>query len=164
MKPRETVRAGAESGRPKVRPARIDDADALAQLATQLGYPSSREQVERRLGALLGEPGHVVLLAEAEPAGARVPQIAGWIHAYVKGTIESDPAVELGGLVVDEAWRGRGVGRLLMGYAERWARRIGCAAVTARSNVMRESAHAFYRKLGYNVVKSQHVFRKSVAP
>ena len=150
-----------------VRPASVEDAEALARLSLQLGYPSSREEVERRLGPLLGQPGHAVLIAEAEREGDRAPgegtQVVGWIHGFVERTVESDPTVEIGGLVVDEAWRGRGVGRLLMAYVERWARSVACNTVTVRSNVTRERSHAFYQTLGYAAVKSQQVFRKTVA-
>ena len=36
-----------------LRPARLTDAPAFANLATQLGYPSSPRQVEERMTAVL---------------------------------------------------------------------------------------------------------------
>jgi GNAT superfamily N-acetyltransferase len=62
--------------------------------------------------------------------------------------------------VVDEQARGAGVGRALMARAEQWARDHGCVAVTLRTNVVRTEAHAFYEKLGYGNVKTQHAYRK----
>jgi len=142
-----------------VRRAELRDAEALAELSRQLGYPSPREQVEARLRQLLASAEHAVLVAE----DARDGSIAGWVHAYVERTLESDATAEIGGLVVSEGRRGAGVGRLLMEHAERWARGTGCATVTVRSNVIRERAHAFYLQLGYAPVKSQRVFRKTLA-
>ncbi len=77
-------------------------------------------------------------------------------------TLESDPAAEVFGLVVDAAHRGRGVGRLLMEAAEAWAARQGYAEVRLRSNVVRKDAHEFYGRLGYEVSKTQANFRKRV--
>ena len=51
-------------------------------------------------------------------------------------------------LLVDEAWRGRGVGRALM---ERWqadARALGCGMAMTSTQVDEPAQH-FYRKLGY---------------
>jgi GNAT superfamily N-acetyltransferase len=146
-----------------IRPATLGDAEPLARLAGQLGYPSSPDEVERRLKQILARPEHTVLVAEARQAQAG-RDLAGWVHAYVVRTVESDPTVQIGGLVVEESWRGRGVGRLLMAEAERWARSTDGAAVTLRSNVIREGAHAFYQRLGYALIKSQQVFRKAIQP
>ncbi|HEV2425837.1 MAG TPA: GNAT family N-acetyltransferase [Terriglobia bacterium] len=168
MQSRKAVRReGVALGTVTVRPAAIRDAEALARLSVQLGYPSSRERVERRLASLLGQPGHVVLVAEAESEGGGMPQtsqqVVAWIHGFVQPLVESDPTAQIGGLVVDEEWRGRGAGRLLVEHLERWARSASCATVTVRSNVVREEAHQFYQKMGYRVVKTQRVFSKKVA-
>lgn len=168
MGPPETLQPeiDAQTG-VSIRPARVEDGEVLAQLSGQLGYPSSRAEVERRLVPLVGQPAHALLIAEAEPEGGGTagtrPQVVGWIHGFIKHTIEADPMVELGGLVVDEAWRGRGVGRLLIEAVERWARSVECATVTVRCNAIREQAHVFYQNLDYSVVKTQRVFRKSLA-
>ena len=144
-----------------VRSATARDVEALAQLAGQLGYPSSSEQIDRRLAEILGHPEHAVFVAEI-PAGGKEPRIAGWVHAAVARTVESDPSVEICGLVVEESLRSCGVGERLLVEAEHWARGGGLTTITVRSNVIRERAHAFYQRLGYQVVKSQRVFRKEI--
>ena len=45
-----------------------------------------------------------------------------------------------------------------------WAREMGCRAVSLRSNVVRDGAHAFYEKAGYRRIKTQHVFQKELKP
>ena len=144
-----------------VRSATVGDAAALAILSGQLGYPSSRDEVERRLAEILVHPEHVVFVAEITGKGSDL-RVAGWIHAAVMRTVESDPNVEVVGLVVDESLRSSGIGERLVEQAEQWARGFGLATMTVRSNVVRERAHGFYQRLGYRIVKSQRVFRKQI--
>lgn len=88
--------------------------------------------------------------------------MAGWAHVFLLLSVQSDLRVEVAALVVDEACRGLGVGKALMRHTEEWAVEQGCAAVSLRSNVIREGAHRFYQGLGYAVVKTQHAFRKKL--
>jgi GNAT superfamily N-acetyltransferase len=131
------------------------DVPAVARLAGQLGYPSTEEQVASRFGAVarLGSGG--VYVAAAEPDG-----VVGWIYVALQVTIEGDPGAEVWGLVVDEAHRGRGIGKRLMEHAEGWARERGFQDVSLRTNIIRKDTHRFYRSLGYEVVKTQYKMRK----
>jgi GNAT superfamily N-acetyltransferase len=54
-------------------------------------------------------------------------------------------------LVCDEAERGGGYGRALMGWLEDEARREGCAALQLDSGTQRQAAHAFYFRYGLRV-------------
>jgi GNAT superfamily N-acetyltransferase len=139
-----------------IRPARLEDAPALANLATQLGYPSSSVQVEERLRRVLADPNHCVATAVSGDA------IAGWVHAYLCCLVESDPHVEVGGLVIDQTYRGIGIGTKLLEKVEEWARENCCGTVSVRSNVNRQQAHKFYLSRGYKLIKSQHAFRKQL--
>lgn len=141
-----------------VRPAAAGDAPALAGLCTQLGYPSTPEQVARRLAEILPRPENAVFVAEVEG------QAAGWIHVFVSRMLEAEPFLEVGGLVVDEARRGLGLGGALMAEAEDWSRRRGVLEVRLRSNIIRKDAHRFYDSLGYANVKSQFTFHKRLDP
>ena len=144
-----------------VRLAALDDAAALARLSGQLGYPAAEDDVARRLAQIIGKPDHAVFVAEITQPNL-APRVAGWVHGFVQRIIESDPTVEIGGLVVDESRRGLGFGALLVDQLERWARGTDCGAITVRSNVVRERAHAFYQRLGFAPVKTQRVFRKAI--
>ena len=148
-----------ESARVTVRPATLADAAALATLTGQLGYPSTLEQIAQRLAQISTLPDHAVFVAEVVQSHGAAG-VAGWVHGSVRRILENDPFVEIGGLIVDENQRGLGIGALLMDQLERWARGMGCGAVTVRSNVVRGRAHAFYQRRGYATVKTQHVFRK----
>lgn len=139
----------------RLRRARLRDAEPLAALCSQLGYPSSPEEARRRLQRLGQHPDHAVYVAEDEGGTA-----IGWIHIFLRPLLEEDLAAEIGGLVVDEAHRGLGIGHRLLERAERWARRHGCHTVVVRSNIIRLEAHRFYEKCGYREVKTQRVFHK----
>jgi len=131
-----------------------DDLPALANLCTQLGYPSTAEEVKHRLETILEQEGHAVFVVEMDG------QAAGWVHVYASPTIESETCAEIGGLVVDKAHRGQGLGKALLAKAEMWARQGGIPEVRVRSNVIRKEAHLFYEALGYENIKTQFTFRK----
>jgi len=138
----------------RVRRARLADAPRIAALATQLGYPSPTSEVRKRLERIRHDDGHFVSVAEIDG------QVVGWVHAFVKYSIDAGPRAEIGGLVVDEGHRGAGLGKLLMSEAEELARSRELEGVYLRSNVLRESAHAFYEAMGFRKIKSQHCFLK----
>lgn len=54
-------------------------------------------------------------------------------------------------VVVDTAWRRRGIGRLLMEDAVRRAREAGCYKLVLASNKALRPAHSFYESLGFAI-------------
>lgn len=138
------------------RRARAADAAALADLCTQLGYPSGPQEIAERLDALDRQTDTVVCVAEAGQ------QVIGWVQGTLTELLVAARYVEIGGLVVDEQHRSRGIGRQLMAAAEQWARDQGCTEVRLRSNVIREGAHCFYEALGYRCIKTSLTFQKDL--
>jgi GNAT superfamily N-acetyltransferase len=130
----------------------------MARLAGELGYPMSTAEMTRRLGVLLPNERHHVAVA------ATGKDLLGWVHVEHRFSLEGGDRAELMGLVVGSSARRRGVGRKLVDAAETWARARGISAVTVRSNAARELSHPFYEALGYLREKTQHVYRKVVAP
>ena len=146
-----------EAMSPMIRLARLEDTDALANLAGQLGYPSTVEQIRRRFEVLMEKSDeNAVFVAEANG------KILGWVHVHIYSLLVDDPETEIGGLVVDEAARGQRIGEELMQAAEAWTLEKGCSSVYLRSNVIRTHAHEFYKRIGYSVIKSQYAFRKKL--
>ena len=141
-------------GGPAIRPATTADREALARLSTQLGYPMSPEQADARLRELSASDDQALLVAESEG------RAVAWIQTEVSRVFEALRQAEICGLVVDEGFRSSGIGRRLVEEAERWARARGCRVIRVRSNVIRERAHAFYRRAGYVQIKTQRVFEK----
>ena len=149
--------AAAQKFSGEIRTARPEDSARIAELAGQLGYPSSAAEIERRFAGMKASGEHVVFVAQLADGS-----IAGWIGAFVYRSVEADARIEISGLVVDDRFRSQAVGRFLLERAEAWAREKGCSATGLRSNVIRERAHAFYQRQGYEHSKTQKSFRKSV--
>lgn len=141
----------------EIRPARTKDAPALAELAGQLGYPSAAAEVSVRLAKTLAAPEHVVWVACRTD-----DEIVGWVHAFAALRIEAAPFAELGGLVVAQPQRGKGIGKQLLAAAERWASAQGFVKLRVRTRSGRTGAHQFYERLGFVLAKEQHVFDKDL--
>ncbi len=140
-----------------IRCAILDDAEAMAGLLGQLGYEALSEDTARRLESLLVNREHQVYVA----VSGAVP--VGWIHVHLRPSLLTDAEAEIAALVVDDNARSRGIGRMLVEKAERWAQQQGCRTVRLRSNVVRLRAHAFYERLGYECIKTSKAFRKTLA-
>jgi len=139
-----------------VRVASVGDAEAIARLAGQLGYPTEDEMLRKRLSALLGSTLDSVYVAEADGS------VVGWIHVFASVRLESVAMAEIGGLIVDESHRGRGVGERLVEEAEGWAQRLGLSRIRVRTRATRTEAHRFYAREGYRRAKLQHVLDKDL--
>lgn len=140
----------------RVRAARLQDAADLARLSSQLGYDVPKAVIAARLKRLAKDPRAAVFVAEMSG------KVAGWMQLLDQLVLETGARTEVAALVVDEAARRSGVGRALMAFAERWARKRGSKFVNLRSNHKRAIAHAFYESIGYMHYKSQKAFRKEL--
>ena len=139
----------------KIRRAKAADAARIAVLSGQLGYPTTTREMSARLRQALKERSGACFVAETREHG-----VIGWVHVGVTPLLEVERRAEVNGLVVDEQVRSQGAGWLLLEAAERWARKARCAAMSVRSNVIRNRAHGFYERHGYEHYKTQKAFRK----
>lgn len=141
-----------------LRNAHPGDAPFIAGLATQLGYPSEAEEMMQRMDAVLRQPHQAVLVAEASG------QVLGWVHVFGAYRVESPPFAEIGGLIVDQAHRGLGIGQALVKAACQFAAQEGFRQIRVRSNVARQETHGFYLRFGFSTTKSQAVFSMPLSP
>jgi ribosomal protein S18 acetylase RimI-like enzyme len=139
-----------------VRPYRLGDEDAIRQLAEQLGYPSTFDDVTERLATIAGDTRSVVLVCELDG------DVVGWIHVARVHNVQDGTFAEITGAVVADQHRGVGIGEQLLDTAEAWAVEQACETVRVRSNIVRARAHGFYRDRGYRVEKEQAVFIKGL--
>ncbi len=139
----------------KIRRAKSADAPRLAALAGQLGYPATTAQIRQRLREIRPASQNVIFVADSRKDG-----VIGWIHVSRQPLLEVEIRAEVNGLVVAEGQRSLGAGARLLAAAEDWARKHGCKGVSVRSNVIRERAHKFYERHGYEHYKTQKSFRK----
>ena len=136
-----------------LRGAVLADAHAIAGLMTQLGYPTPPAAMEPRLRRMLSLGHHAVVVAES--AG----EVVGVAGACVDHGVEQDTYGRITALAVDEKWRRRGVGKLLVEHVERWCRDRGVDRVTLTSGDHRRESHEFYKALGYEATGLRFIKR-----
>lgn len=137
-----------------VRSARPADAEAIARLATALGYESSADQIATRLAALKkgGEP---VLVAERD-------EVIGVLAWHVTPVLHRPrPVGRITMMVVAEGERRGGVGRALVEAASARLSAKGCGLIEVTSNVALSGAHGFYRRLGFE--RTSYRFAKTLS-
>jgi GNAT superfamily N-acetyltransferase len=139
-----------------IRRLSVDDAEAAAELSSQLGYPSSPGDFRERIEELSRTTDRIAFAAVVDG------QIVGWIDAAMERHLQYAASAVIGGLVVREDMRGLGVGRRLCLEVEEWARSKSVPVVRVRSQIKREDAHRFYLRDGYRQVKTSLVFEKPV--
>ena len=128
-----------------IRDARTEDAQRLAALLDQLGYPASVGAVARRARLLAASDSDRLLVAEL--AG----EVVGLAILHVGLAIEHDrPVAKLGAIVVDERHRRRGIGEALVRAVEAEARARDCYVLFLTTAERRLDAHAFYGRLGFH--------------
>jgi GNAT superfamily N-acetyltransferase len=127
-----------------LRPATDEDADRIAALLTDEGYPTGPSDIVDRLGRF-ASPHSQVIVAEYE--GETLGFIA--LHALPRFE-HSDRVIRIMALVVDAGVRDRGVGHLLMSEAERIGRELDAAFVEVTAGHHRPDARHLYETLGYD--------------
>jgi N-acetylglutamate synthase-like GNAT family acetyltransferase len=140
----------------RIRSVGPDDAPQLVALTEQLGYSVSIDVMRSRLGEVVRDTSRQVIVAVHEG------HVIAWMELGIMHAIESGSWGEIRGLVVDEAFRSRGVGEAMTREAARWAGKQGLPKVRVRTNEIRTRTHAFYAKCGFTHVKTQRVFEMPV--
>jgi GNAT superfamily N-acetyltransferase len=143
----------------EIRVATHKDTFALASLISELGSPTSPEEMQRRVERVRGRSDVTAFVALAEGSIVRLgllERVAGLLLALgmagllvTPSFVRSAPDGQIIALVVAETHRGRGIGRELMKRAEAWLADKGVKRVSLTSGLHRASAHAFYRACSY---------------
>ena len=139
---------------PNLRSAQASDAEAIATLFTDEGYPAGPSDILVRLERFTLPEGRVVV---AEHDGALLGFIA--IHSLPRFE-HDDRIVRILALVVDAGARERGVGRALMAEAERFARDMGAAFVELPAGHHRPESRHLYESLGYDASVTAYMRKK----
>jgi GNAT superfamily N-acetyltransferase len=127
-----------------LRRATAADAERIAGLFTDEGYPSGPTDILERLGRFDSELSQVVV---ADHGG----EVLGFVAVHALPRFEhSDRIIRVVALVVDAGVRERGIGRLLMAEAERIGTEVGAAFVEVTAGHHRPDARHLYEELGYD--------------
>ncbi len=135
-----------------IRAMRPEDAVAVNQLSGQLGYPHTLAETGERMRLMLPDANNHLLVAVV------TEEVVGWIHVSKVLLLESGAFAEIAALVVDEKYRGNGVGEQLVSAAKVWCAGETVLRLRVRSNVLRTRAHQFYLRAGFRELKESKVF------
>lgn len=108
----------------------------------EVGYRYDSDQLEQTRYRLQNPDSTLLLVAES--AGRLIAVLE------VEGEAWRNTAL-IWALFVDSAWRGRGLGHLLLERAESWAKESGYRAVVLETQSNNIPALRFYRRHGYHV-------------
>jgi len=135
------VRAATEADLPRLLEL-LDQIDDSMYPARGDAGQSVRLSVFRQIAA---DPHQHLLVAEAHG------RLVGTVHLVVIPHLSRSckPSGLLESMVVDEAYRRKGVGAALLREAERLAREADCYKLALSSNLARPGAHRFYSRLGW---------------
>lgn len=146
----------------RVRIAQTGDIAACARLletlfSQELEFtPDFRKQIAG-LDMIIGDPSNgVVIVCEAEE------EIVGMLTLLpLVSTALGKKVLLLEDMIVDPAWRGRGIGSQLLDHAERWAQKHDFGRVSLLTDGDNDAAHHFYERNGF-MRSSMVVFRKQL--
>lgn len=128
---------------PLVRNATRDDAEAIGALIVELGYDASTKDIASRLGTI-EEAGQAVLVAEIDG------EVIGCLSTSMMTVLHRPaPVGRISMMVVDERFRGKGIGAQMIVAAEKLLADKGCQLVEVTSNLRRVDAHRFWECNGY---------------
>jgi N-acetylglutamate synthase-like GNAT family acetyltransferase len=135
-----------------VREATLADAEAVAPLLGELGYPATGAQVSPRMHRMLARDDQKILIAENDEGALGALAL----HVFPTLTYDHDLALIMA-LVITEKARGLGVGRTLVDRAEAVARSLGASRLMVTTHNRRADAHAFYERLGFEFTGRRYV-------
>ena len=129
---------------PTIRPAEINDAAALAQLMCELGYETTKSEMEMRLQRIATDERYRTFVAVCDG------NVCGMIGTLTYPSIEhNDPSGRIVALVILRTMRRRGIGRALIATVEKDFAQRGIRRIALNTQLAREDAHKFYESLGY---------------
>ena len=137
-----------------LRTATADDAERIASLFTDEGYPAGPSDIVARLERF-ASPHSRVIVAELEG------EVLGFIAIHALPRFEHDDRiVRVLALVVDAGVRERGVGHLLMSEAETVGRELGAAFTEVTAGHHRADAQHLFESLGYDATVTTYLRKR----
>jgi ribosomal protein S18 acetylase RimI-like enzyme len=97
------------------------------------------------LAKIANDPDNALMVAEVEG------NVVGAFHLTVIQYVANrgGRVAQVENVIVDPAFRSRGIGEAMMRWAIEEARRRGCFRIQLTSNKVRKRAHRFYERLGF---------------
>ena len=127
-----------------IRVAEMNDAAALAQLMCELGYETTKSEMQMRMERIAADECYRTFVAVLNG------KVCGMIGTLTCPSYEhNDPGGRILALATLSTMRRRGIGRALIATAEKDFAHRGIRRVALNTRLAREDAHKFYESLGY---------------
>jgi GNAT superfamily N-acetyltransferase len=139
-----------------IRELKLEDAAGVNRLSAQLGYSQSIENTSNQIERILSRNDHAAFVATTNN------EVLGWIHSFQTLYLESVPFVEIGGLVIDEKHRSKGIGKALINRVKEWCLQQEIHQLRVRTQTKRFDAQRFYAAFGFNEIKEQKVYQLDI--
>ena len=138
-----------------IRKVKLKDSESIVSLTEELDYQIKNEEIKNKIE-------RISLNLEQEVFIAEYKYVIGWMHISLVEPFESNPFVEIRGIVVNEQYRGLGIGTKLIKTAESWAKSKDCNLIRIRTNIKRIETRDYYKRQGFGSKKTQEVFEKTI--
>jgi predicted N-acetyltransferase YhbS len=117
-------------------------------------YLFSAEKVKERIDYILQNTKDIIFVSEQSN------EVIGYIHGSPYELLFSESLINVLGFVVKEKYRNNGVGSMLIGHLESWAKNNGFSGIKLLTHPLRVNAHRFYERHGYIHTKDQKNYMK----
>ena len=147
---------------PAVRPVERSDAGAWLRMRRALwpdGAGDHAREIEEFLSGAALEPAAVLIAEDPDTKPVGFAELS--LRPCAEGC-RTSPVAYLEGWFVDADARGRGVGRLLVEAAERWARGRGCRELASDSAAGNDVSAAAHRSAGFEDAGLVRCYRKDL--
>lgn len=138
-----------------VRPGRLDDAGAEAEMNRDVDWCFDEEQMIAEYHDDAYEPSSI-LVAELEG------RVVGKLELFIGAKSVHGRFGLIRRFVVHRDYRAQGIGRVLLDAATERARQQGCSFIELSVDVTNPVAHAFYQRDGFVEDRLEVMMRKSL--
>ena len=122
----------------------MNDVAALAQLMCELGYETTKSEMQMRMERIAADDCYRTFVAVLDG------KVCGMIGTLACPSYEhNDPGGRILALATLGTMRRRGIGRALIAIAEKDFAHRGIRRVALNTRLAREDAHKFYESVGY---------------
>ena len=127
-----------------IRVAEVNDASALAQLMCELGYETTKSEMQIRMKRIATDERFRTFVA------VRDGKVCAMIGTLTYPSYEhNDPSGQILALVILRTMRRHGIGRVLIATAEKDFAQRGIRRIALNTRLARDDTHKFYESVGY---------------
>lgn len=126
----------------------VDGYELITQLYPKMTIETYRERLEQMLPNSYGQ----AIVRD----GKKVVGLSGY---WLNTRLWSGKYIDLDNVIVDEAYRSKGIGKLLMDHLVEKAKTLGCRIAVLDAYVENRGAHHFYYREGF-AIRGFHFVKK----